>query len=199
MLWFRNLDSVPGLLGTRSKLSLEEQLAADAAIPPLAACLVSFVRSNLVVDKKRTEPRVLNKYKLHKYPFVFARVVVMRPGKWGNPFVIGRDGTREEVVEKYEQYLLGNQPLYDMLHELTGRDLVCCCAPLRCHADVLVKHANKPEVALRAKERLEKERQERARQASESAAIEIPHAFGEFRPVQLFNDGRTEGDGGARF
>jgi hypothetical protein len=29
------------------------------------------------------------------------RVYIGRPSKWGNPFVIGRDGSREEVIEKY--------------------------------------------------------------------------------------------------
>ena len=26
-----------------------------------------------------------------------------RPSKWGNPFVIGRDGTRDEVILKYAE------------------------------------------------------------------------------------------------
>jgi hypothetical protein len=29
------------------------------------------------------------------------------------------------------------------LHELAGRDLVCWCAPLPCHGDVLLRLANK--------------------------------------------------------
>ncbi len=28
-------------------------------------------------------------------------VFIGRPSKWGNPFIIGKDGTREEVLEKY--------------------------------------------------------------------------------------------------
>jgi hypothetical protein len=28
--------------------------------------------------------------------------------KWANPFVVDRDGTREEVIELYEQWLQGN-------------------------------------------------------------------------------------------
>ncbi len=29
-------------------------------------------------------------------------VYIGRPGKWGNPFEIGKDGNRAEVIEKYE-------------------------------------------------------------------------------------------------
>ncbi|TLX17296.1 DUF4326 domain-containing protein [Rhizobium sp. MHM7A] len=83
-------------------------------------------------------PRVLNK-KLDK-PTPNS-VLIGRPSKWGNPFVIGADGTRDEVIEKYRQWLL-KSTLMDDLHELRGRDLICWCAPLRCHGDILLDLAN---------------------------------------------------------
>lgn len=127
-----------------------------------------------MVDKKRETPRVLNKYKMHKFPYVFQRQYVGRPTKWGNPFVIGRDGTREEVIAKYEEYLLNNPGLMSELHELTGKDLVCFCAPLACHADVLVKHANNNhEVIQRAKEELERRKAEKVEESSR----QIPSSF----------------------
>jgi hypothetical protein len=61
-----------------------------------------------------------------------------RPSKWGNPFVIGKDGTREEVVRKYRLYAVRKFTNSD-LEELRGHDLVCWCAPLACHGDVLVE------------------------------------------------------------
>lgn len=57
--------------------------------------------------------------------------------KWGNPFIIGKDGTREEVVEKYCVWICDNPELLNSLSELDGKDLVCFCHPLRCHGDVL--------------------------------------------------------------
>ena len=69
-------------------------------------------------------------------------VYIGRPGKWGNPFVIGRDGTRAQVIAKYRDWLLRNERLMADLHELRGKDLVCWCAPLRCHAEVLAEIAN---------------------------------------------------------
>jgi hypothetical protein len=34
------------------------------------------------------------------------RVYVGRPSKWGNPVVIGRDGSRDEVIAKYRAWLV---------------------------------------------------------------------------------------------
>jgi Domain of unknown function (DUF4326) len=84
-------------------------------------------------------PKVLNK-KVTGVPD--GAVYIGRPGKWGNPFVIGSHGTRAEVVAKYRAYLLGNRALMAALPELTGKDLVCWCAPDACHGDVLLELAN---------------------------------------------------------
>jgi hypothetical protein len=59
---------------------------------------------------------------------------------WHNPFKIGRDGTREEVIEKYRQYLLSRPDLLERLPELGGKVLGCWCAPDEaCHGDVLLE------------------------------------------------------------
>jgi len=71
-------------------------------------------------------------------------IYVGRPTKWGNPFRIGRGGTREEVCTTYEGWI-NNQITagFMSVEELRGKDLVCWCAPLPCHADVLLEIANK--------------------------------------------------------
>ena len=45
-------------------------------------------------------------------------IYIGRPGKWGNPFEIGRDGIREEVTKKYEEWIRHSN-LMDDLQELT--------------------------------------------------------------------------------
>jgi Domain of unknown function (DUF4326) len=55
------------------------------------------------------------------------RVYVGRPSKWGNPFVIGRDGSRDEVIEKYRAWIVRQPKLMAALPELRGKDLVCWC------------------------------------------------------------------------
>lgn len=82
--------------------------------------------------------KVLNKYKDRD-----VGVYIGRPSKWGNPFVIGKDGEREEVILKYENYILNNPLLLEECkRELRGKNLVCFCAPKPCHGDVLLKIAN---------------------------------------------------------
>lgn len=87
------------------------------------------------------EPIVLNK-KTDKIPA--DAVYVGRPSKWGNPFKIGVDGNREEVISEYKQWLMSVEQAYLIFYltELRGKDLVCWCAPLSCHADILLEMAN---------------------------------------------------------
>lgn len=69
-------------------------------------------------------------------------VYVGRPSKWGNPFEIGKDGTREEVVAKYEAWIVKQPHLMGCLHELKGKRVACWCAPEKCHGEILVRLAN---------------------------------------------------------
>jgi len=76
-------------------------------------------------------------------------VYIGRGSKWGNPYS-HRNGTlakyvvetREEAIQKYEEYLLGNQDLLSAISELRGKTLGCWCKPKSCHGDVLLKYAN---------------------------------------------------------
>jgi hypothetical protein len=92
--------------------------------------------------EKTETPKVLNKKQL-RGPAEGA-VYIGRPSMWGNPFVIGRDGTRAEVIAKYENWLAQQPRLTAQLDRLRGRDLVCWCAPRPCHGDVLLRLANEP-------------------------------------------------------
>ena len=69
-------------------------------------------------------------------------VYIGRPGPWGNPFEIGRDGTRAEVVEKYRAWIVNQGALLARLPELRGKVLGCFCAPAACHGDVLIELLN---------------------------------------------------------
>ena len=70
-------------------------------------------------------------------------VYIGRPSKWGNPFVIGRDGTRREVVEKYRDLLNSSPSLVEEAkQELTGKVLGCWCAPELCHGDAIAALIN---------------------------------------------------------
>jgi hypothetical protein len=69
-------------------------------------------------------------------------VYIGRPSKWGNPFQIGKDGSREEVIDKYIQWLIEQPQLMASLNELRGKVLGCWCSPQPCHGDILAELAN---------------------------------------------------------
>ncbi len=71
-------------------------------------------------------------------------IYVGRPSEWGNPYMIGKDGTREDVVRKYRERIenYGPNSFHAIRKQLAGKDLVCWCAPNPCHADVLLEIAN---------------------------------------------------------
>jgi len=71
-------------------------------------------------------------------------VYIGRPSVFGNPFVIGKDGTREEVIHKYRQ-LLHHKLKTDakfkaQVDALKGKTLGCFCAPAPCHGDAIVEY-----------------------------------------------------------
>lgn len=68
-------------------------------------------------------------------------VYIGRPSIWGNPFAIGRDGTRAEVIQKYEQWIATQPDLLAQLPLLRGKVLGCWCAPNACHGDILARAA----------------------------------------------------------
>lgn len=86
-------------------------------------------------------------------------VKVDRTTKWGNPFVMGEDGTREECIRRFTRMMSGkwctqcsvsvaDQRAYRKralahIGELKGRNLACWCAGEPCHASVLLKIAAK--------------------------------------------------------
>jgi len=79
------------------------------------------------------------------------------PGKasiWANPFKIGRDGKREAVMTKFEQYLRDllekNPSMKDELLKLQGKNIGCWCvdsptkecdddSKLVCHGQLLIR------------------------------------------------------------
>jgi hypothetical protein len=74
-------------------------------------------------------------------------VVVSRPARWSNPWPIGsKDGghilTRAEVIDRYERHIAERHG--EIRKELAGKNLACWCKEgLRCHADLLLRIANK--------------------------------------------------------
>lgn len=83
-------------------------------------------------------------------------VRIDRKTKWRNPFVMGRDGDRDTVCEKYKAWLWqeikAGRVTLEELASLDGKRLGCHCAPKRCHGDTLSAAASWARSTLDARE-----------------------------------------------
>ena len=91
-------------------------------------------------------PRRLQRKRTRGWKTPENAIYVGRPTQWGNPFRPGPKLTRERMVALYEDYLrkMPHTKREDFLAPLRGKDLLCWChLDVPCHADVLLKWANR--------------------------------------------------------
>lgn len=93
--------------------------------------------------------KILNKWHFKNSPNPDNSVYIGRPTKWGNPFshldntkAEFKVNSREEAVERYREYIVNNPKLLADLYELKDKDLICWCAPKKCHGDILKELIN---------------------------------------------------------
>jgi hypothetical protein len=76
------------------------------------------------------------------------KVYVGRPSPLGNPWPLGRDGSREQVIARYRRWLWQRlqqadspqrKALEELLEHVRRQPLVllCWCHPLPCHGEVI--------------------------------------------------------------
>ncbi len=74
-------------------------------------------------------------------------VYIGRGSPFGNPFVIGKDGNRAEVIALYKKWfynkLKNNWQFRRNVIVLKSLTLGCYCKPLACHGDVIVDYLEK--------------------------------------------------------
>lgn len=74
--------------------------------------------------------------------FIDGRRFPKSSSNFANPFKIGKDGTRDEVIQKYKNYITEkiktNNSLKLELVNMKNKNLGCWCAPERCHGYVLL-------------------------------------------------------------
>ena len=111
-------------------------------------CKVSYIRPNYnTIQEWMNHPN-------HEYigrrgiVFINKERFPKQDSIWANPFKIGRDGTRDDVLCKYEKLLRDKLYTNDVnkattykqdLLKLDGKILGCWCKPEPCHGDVLLK------------------------------------------------------------
>ena len=91
----------------------------------------------------RSEPRLREQF---EYTHIVNNTVLIdRRTKWGNPFKLGADGSRDEVIALYRadlwRRIRAGEVSLDELAQLDGCWLACWCEPLPYHGDVLTRAA----------------------------------------------------------
>lgn len=83
--------------------------------------------------------KVVNKDKGEKYD-----VYIGRGSRWGNPYAIGFDGDRDEVIHKFKYDFERGFLKFSKedVFELKGKTLGCHCKPAACHGDVIAEYLN---------------------------------------------------------
>lgn len=76
-------------------------------------------------------------------------VYIGRGTPFGNPYVIGQDGSREEVIRKHAvdfEYRIEHDAAFrEKVLALRGKALGCHCMPLSCHGLTIVDWLRKQE------------------------------------------------------
>lgn len=84
-----------------------------------------------------SEAELFHKTKIVNVKYKECDLYIDRRSKWGNPFRIGPDGTREEVIAKFKEHILKYPHLIEEAKTvMKGKTLGCWCAPFKCHGHV---------------------------------------------------------------
>ncbi|EKS7774914.1 DUF4326 domain-containing protein [Edwardsiella ictaluri] len=74
-------------------------------------------------------------------------IYIGRGSIWGNPYQIGIDGDRDEVIRKYKYdfdrgFLRPFDDIDKNINEIKGKVIACHCKPLKCHGDIIADYVN---------------------------------------------------------
>lgn len=119
----------------KSQMRMLKQIQADNRLIEAKRALIAASASMTRLSQPRTRVVHMKKDRWDVY--------IGRGSPWGNPFKIGRDGDRSEVIERYKWWFV-QQPgkMQAARTELRGRILGCYCSPLACHGHFLARVAD---------------------------------------------------------
>ena len=74
-------------------------------------------------------------------------IYIGRGTLWGNPYQMGKEGTRDEVIAKFaydfdNRYFKLPEKFDENIEKLRGKTLGCHCKPAACHGDVIANFLN---------------------------------------------------------
>lgn len=173
----RKLKSILGSLGDlqlvcindpnsfAKKYTEEESLAAAQIVltfeasQPIEATHAIFFENSREQEKEVAKQVALQGTPVRRIKLVLTKVVNIDKGEpydiyigrgsgWGNPYAIGFDGDRNEVLQKFQYdfecgFLPGDRANKVKISKvLTGKRLGCHCKPNPCHGDIFAEYLN---------------------------------------------------------
>lgn len=92
--------------------------------------------------------KIINIKSGEKYDIYIGRSGHGKDGYFGNPFIIGKHGNREEVLKKYKEYfykkIVTDQEFKDKILSLNGKILGCFCdtndKEITCHGQIIQEY-----------------------------------------------------------
>jgi len=89
--------------------------------------------------KKPNKTKLINLKTYNKEDYV----LIDRTTIFGNPYLIGKHGSRKDVIARHKRYFynrLKDALFREAVESLAGKTLACWCTPLLCHGDVIIEY-----------------------------------------------------------
>lgn len=67
-----------------------------------------------------------------------SKTFIIPESKYHNPYIVGKDGTKDEVLQKFRKYFIDSGLVDTAKVELVGKTLGCWCHPEPCHAQIIM-------------------------------------------------------------
>lgn len=139
-LWDEYIEENPSLI----EILLSFNGTSDTFGQPGHCCQATELWriKNQFLNKKT---KVVN-IKKNKYDVYIGRAGHNLDGYFGNPYRVGYDGNRLEVLELYRKYFydrINNDIEFrERVYQLKGKTLGCFCKPEKCHGDIIADYLN---------------------------------------------------------
>lgn len=101
-------------------------LKSIISVQSIRVLRIGVVMRTMYISERRGVVFITEDGKKRRYP--------EKDSPWCNPYKIGKDGDRQEVLNKYRKYISGRS-----LDEIRGKTLGCWCKPEDCHGDILLE------------------------------------------------------------
>ena len=103
----------------------------------------NFIKMTTRVQAKKKNGEIVTRFDVYIGRACYRGGWKLPKSKWANPYFIGKDGTRDQVIGNYLDYILSEPELLKDLSELEDKIIACFCSLEECcHGDILIHLIN---------------------------------------------------------